>query len=141
MTEQEAVRYTVEGVELTARKDENGRLLIARADKEPSYSNLAVEIRPNPNAGRGIVSGTAGKWWFKLFTRPGSGNPAFDTTDTLEKAVAKAEARLLEAAHREASDREAAALSSASVAEAGAILNNKIDQWLERKRSEDGCEG
>ena len=47
------------------------------------------------------------------------------------------EARLLEAAHREA----AATLASASVAEAGKILDNKIDQWLERKRSEDGCEG
>ncbi len=43
----------------------------------------------------------------------------------------QAEAGLLEAA---------AALASASVAEAGEILDNKIDRWLERKRSEDGCE-
>ena len=50
--------------------------------------------------------------------------------------MAKAEARLLKAAHREA----AAALASAAVAEAGEIPDNKIDRWLERKRSEDGCE-
>ena len=48
----------------------------------------------------------------------------------------QAEAGLLEAAHRKA----VAALASASVAEAGEIPDNKIDQWLERKRSEDGCE-
>ncbi len=137
MTEQEAVRYTVEGVELTARKDENGRLLIARADKEPSYSNLAVEIRPDLSVRRGIVSGTTRREWFKLFTRPGSGGPPFGTADTLEKAVEKAETRLLEAARREVE----AALASASIAEAGEILDNKINQWLERKRSEDGCEG
>lgn len=141
MTEQEAVRYTLKGVELTAHKDEKGCLLIARADKETSHSNSAVEIRPNPSAGRTIGTGPAGKWWFKLFTPPGSGGPAFDTADMLEKAVEKAEAKLLEEARREASYREEAALASASVAKAGEILDSKIDQWLEHKRSEDGCEG
>ena len=76
MTEQEAVRYTLEGVELTAHKDENGCLLIARADKEPSYSsNLVVEIRPDLSVRRGMVPGTTRREWFKLFTRPGSGGP------------------------------------------------------------------
>ena len=138
MTEQEAVRYTVEGVELTAHKDENGCLLIARADKEPSYSsNLAVEIRPDLSVRRGMVPGTTGRKWFKLFTRPGSGEPPFGTADTLEKAVEQAEAKLLEAAHWEV----VAALSSASGARAREILDNKIDQWLERKHSGDGCKG
>ena len=140
MTGQETVRYTLDGVELTARKDESGYLLIARTDKEHSHSNPAVEIQPNPSAGQ-WTSGSAGKWWFKLFEHPGSrGRPAFSTADTLEKAVEQAEARLLAAAHREAAHREAAALDSASVAEAEKILSNKIDQWFERKRSEGGCE-
>ena len=137
MTGQEAVRYTLDGVELTAHKDENGCLLIARADKELSHSNPMVKIQPNPRAGRAIVSGTSGKWWFKLFNHPESGRPAFDTADTLEKAVEKAEAKLMEAARRET----VADLASASVAEAGTILGNWIDQWLEHKRSGDGCEG
>lgn len=67
--------------------------------------------------------------------------PPFGTADTLEKAVEQAEAKLLEAAHREASHREAAALSSASGAEAGEIPDNKIDQWLERNRPLNDCEG
>ena len=49
----------------------------------------------------------------------------------------QAEAKLLEADRREVE----AALASASGAGAREILDNKIDQWLERKRSEDGCEG
>lgn len=137
MTEQEAVRYTLKGVELTAHKDENGCLLIARADKETSHSSPAVEIRPDLSVARGMVPGTTGKGWFKLFTRPGSGGRAFSFADTLEKAVEQAEAKLLEAAHWEV----VAALSSASGADAREILDSKIDQWLEHKRSEDGCKG
>ncbi len=139
MTEQETetVRYTLDGVELTARKDENGYLLIARADKEPSRNNPAVAIRPNPRAREWTTSGSAGKWWFKLFEHPGSRDRAFDTADTLEKAVAKAEAKFLNAARREA----AAILASVSVEEAGEILDNQIDLWLERKCSEGSGEG
>ena len=142
MTRPEAVRYTLEEVELTARKDENGCLLIARADQTPSHSSPAVEIRPNPSAGRAITSGSAGKWWFKLFNHPESVHrPPFGTADTLEKAVEIAEAKLLAAARREAAHREAEALASASVEEAGKILGNRIDRWLEGKRSEGDCEG
>ena len=49
----------------------------------------------------------------------------------------QAETRLLKAARGEV----VAALASASAAEAGEILDNKIDQWLEHKRSENSCEG
>ena len=138
MTEPEAVRYTLKGVYLTARKDENGCLLIARADQVPSHSSPAVKIQPNPSAGRAITSGSAGKWWFKLFNHPESVHRRpFGTADTLEKA----EETLLEAARREAAHREAAALASASVEEAEEILGDRIDRWLEDKRSEGDCEG
>ena len=137
MTEQEAITYTVDGVELSAGRLENGSLLIARADEPPSYSNLAVEIRPNPGAGATTYS-SSGEWpWFKLFDYPmGASRPAFINADTLEKAVERAETRLVDTARKQAEADTMATLRSLSPPEAGELLHNQIAQWLEKKQVE-----
>lgn len=134
MTEQKAIAYTVDGVELSARKTEVGSLLIARAGEEPSYNNQAVEIRPNPGAGATVYSSSGEKPWFRLFRYPeGASRPAFATADTLEKAVARAEKPLVDAARREAEADAIALLATLAQSEAGVFLQNQIDQWLEHK--------
>lgn len=135
MTEQKAVRYTRKGVYLIARKTDAGSLLIALDGEEPSYKNQAVEIRPKPDSVNQTHPPT--KWWFTLHEFPsGRGGPGFGNADTLDKAVAEAEKRLLGAARRRAEAEVMAHMAFRSVAEAGEGLDRAIDQWLEGKRSE-----